>query len=129
MFIELNTINLLNILLLLGVLQGLIVFFLLLWKKPATTANKVLAFWILILALANWHIIFQTSNLYQLFGQRFTLFAPISLNLFFGPLIWLFCRKITEVEFEIKGKVWWHLLPGTAEFFYYLLYLQLHCTS
>ena len=125
MSIDLNLINVLNIFLLLGVLQGGIVSVLLFLKKADSFANKLLAFWIFLLALSNFQIIINTSNLYLLFGQRITLLAPLSLNLFFGPLIWLFCRKVTDSSFNFKPKTYWHLVPGFLELIYYtLIYVQ-----
>ena len=119
MQLELNAITALNILLLAAIIQCVIVF-VLLWVKPVRRfANRLLAGWILVLALSNWHIVFLTSNLQQIFGQRFTLFAPITLNLLFGPLIFLFVKATTQPQDEFRRQDWRHLFPGVLEFAYY----------
>lgn len=125
MTIELNLKTSLNILLLLGVLQGIIVAVLLFFRKPRNSAYQLLAAWIVCLALYNIRIIILTTDLYKVFGQRYILLAPLYLNFWYGPLIWLFSRKITQPQQQISSKFWWHLTPGLLQFVYlWVIYLQ-----
>ncbi|OJJ19879.1 hypothetical protein BKI52_15475 [marine bacterium AO1-C] len=125
MSLEINLKTGLNILLLLGVLQGLIVACLLLLKKPRKLASQLLAAWIICLALYNIRIIILTSDLYKVFGQRYALLAPLYLNLWYGPLIWLFCQKTNQPNRRLTLRKWSHLLPGLFQFVYlWIVYLQ-----
>ncbi len=117
--------SILNLFLFAGVVQGIIVAVLLTTRRSSGITERLLASWILLLTLSNVHILFSTWNLYLWLGQWYTLLAPLSLNLLFGPIIWLFCGKATDPEFKIKGSVLFHLMPGLLEFLYYLIaYLQ-----
>ncbi|HAS42019.1 MAG TPA: hypothetical protein DCS93_16180 [Microscillaceae bacterium] len=125
MTLELNLKTGLNILLLLGALQGLIVALMLMFKKPYKLASQLLAIWIICLALYNIRIIILTSDLYKIFGQRYTLLAPLYLNFWYGPLIWLFSRKITRPQHPFILREWLHLLPGLLQFIYlWVIYAQ-----
>ncbi|MFY0604885.1 MAG: helix-turn-helix transcriptional regulator [Flavobacteriaceae bacterium] len=121
MSIDLNTINILNIFLFVGVIQGLIVSLHLFFKKSFQKANLILGLWLLLFAMSNFQIIINSSNLYKYFGQSFTLFLPLTFNLFFGPLIWLFIKKSTDENFLFKEKQWLHLIPGILEVFYFII--------
>lgn len=126
MTIDLDLQTLLNMLLLLGVLQGIIVACLLFFvKKPGSISNYLLAGWILTFALSNLKIIISTEDLYQIFGQQFTLMLPFSFELFYGPLFFLFIRKATNTQKGFRLRQLVHLIPGVLEFCYYLiLYFQ-----
>ena len=121
MSFELNTLNILNIFLFAGVVQGVVVAVHLWLKKPLAKTQAILGFWILLFALSNLQIIINSSKLYQLFGQSFTLFLPLTFNLFFGPLIWLFIKKSTDTNYRFSGKQWFHLAPGILEAIYFIV--------
>lgn len=122
---EFNFQTILNLFLFAGVVQGIIVAVLLTAKGSSGTAGRLLASWVLLLTLSNVQILFSTWDLYLWLGQWYTLLAPLSLNLLFGPVIWLFCWKATDAEFRVRGRILVHLIPGLLEFLYYLIaYLQ-----
>ncbi|WP_299111494.1 AraC family transcriptional regulator [uncultured Winogradskyella sp.] len=121
MSLDLNIINILNIFLFAGVIQGLIVSLNLISKKPFQKTHLILGLWLLLFAMANFQIIINSSNLYQLLGQSFTLFLPLTFNLFFGPLIWLFIKKSTDKNFQFTKKQWLHLIPGILEVLYFVI--------
>lgn len=125
MSVELNILNILNIFLFAGVLQGIVVAFYLWLKKPLITTHRILGVWVLLFALSNLQIIINSSNLYQFFGQSFTLFLPLTFNLFFGPLIWLFVKKSTDKNYRFSRIQWLHLIPGILEVIYFVVvYIQ-----
>lgn len=118
MSLDLNTINVLNIFLFAGVIQGLIVSLNLFFKKPFQKTHLILGVWLSLFAMSNLQIIINSSHLYKFFGQSFTLFLPLTFKLFFGPFIWLFIKKSTDENFLFKGKQWLHLVPGILELLY-----------
>ena len=126
MTLDLDIVAVLNILLFLGVVQGLIVAVLLLFvKKPGSISDRLLSFWVLVLALTNGRIIIEAGNLYQVFGLENTLMAPLSFELWYGPLLYLFVLSLTSPSFSFEKKHLWHLAPGLLEFLYYLVaYVQ-----
>ncbi|WP_353776980.1 hypothetical protein [Winogradskyella sp. 3972H.M.0a.05] len=95
MSFELSTINILNIFLFVGIIHGIILSGFLFTKKPILKTNVILGFWILLFAMANLQIVINSSQLYKVFGQSFTLFLPLTFNLFYGPLIWIYIKKNT----------------------------------
>ena len=40
------------------------------------------------------------------------LYVPWQLNLFLGPAYYLYFRSLTNQEFRLRPRAWWHLLPG-----------------
>ncbi len=43
------------------------------------------------------------------------LYVPWQLNLFLGPAYYLYFRSLTNQEFRLWPRAWWHLLPGLLQ--------------
>ncbi|AMJ65730.1 helix-turn-helix domain-containing protein [Hymenobacter sp. PAMC 26628] len=43
------------------------------------------------------------------------LYVPWQLNLFLGPAYYLYFRSLTNQEFRLRPRAWWHLLPGLLQ--------------
>ncbi|OGX89986.1 helix-turn-helix domain-containing protein [Hymenobacter coccineus] len=43
------------------------------------------------------------------------LYVPWRLNLFLGPAYYLYFRSLTNQEFRLWPRAWWHLLPGLLQ--------------
>ena len=43
------------------------------------------------------------------------LYVPWQLNLFLGPAYYLYFRSLTNQEFRLRPRAWWHLLPGVFQ--------------
>ncbi|MGI4871514.1 MAG: helix-turn-helix domain-containing protein [Janthinobacterium lividum] len=42
-------------------------------------------------------------------------YGPWQLNLFLGPAYYLYFRSLTNQEFRLRPRAWWHLLPGLLQ--------------
>ncbi|MGI4736529.1 MAG: helix-turn-helix domain-containing protein [Janthinobacterium lividum] len=42
-------------------------------------------------------------------------YGPWQLNLFLGPAYYLYFRSLTNQEFRLLPRAWWHLLPGLLQ--------------
>ncbi|RZK56249.1 MAG: helix-turn-helix domain-containing protein, partial [Hymenobacter sp.] len=42
----------------------------------------------------------------------FMFYVPWQLNLLLGPGYYLYFRSLTNQEFQLRPRAWWHLLPG-----------------
>ncbi len=107
------------------VLQGLIFSVLLFWRgwRESRLADKLLAILILLLSLrvAAWMLGFagwyDSHDTYT----TFMFYFPWSNTLVYGPLVWLYFRSLTNVEFKLKGKQLWHFIPFAIYLFIQLL--------
>ncbi|MGI4744182.1 MAG: hypothetical protein ACRYG7_54225 [Janthinobacterium lividum] len=47
--------------------------------------------------------------------STFMFYMPWQLGLLMGPGYYLYFRSLTNQEFRLSGRAWWHLLPGLAQ--------------
>jgi len=97
---------------LLGALQGFIVTGLLLFSKMNKKANSILAFLILLIALASFKLYGNYSNW---FGSNIlrdiTQIIPMIVVMPLGPLIWFYVQSMLNPEFKITKKQRRHFYP------------------
>jgi len=110
--------DLLTILILLGIAQGIFLgISLLTLNRGNQKANRVMGILMILFSLSISHIVFYNLNLFQKYPHFFMVsHPPVYL---FGPLFLLYVLYYTRPEFELKPK---HILHGLP-FFAYVLYL------
>jgi len=82
--------------------------------RRSTTADALLA---LLLAVPTLQIVREMlahAGWYDSHDGYTTamLYVPWQLNLFLGPAYYLYFRSLTNQEFRLRPRAWWHLLPG-----------------
>lgn len=107
--------NLLNFLIISGILQIIILSFLLFFhKKGNQKADKVLSGLLFISAFHfAWYMVID-SNIEQIKGAYF-LWIPYSYLLALGPLIFFYTRILTTSDFKIGQKNIYHFIPAALE--------------
>ncbi len=115
-----NFISVLQIILAAGALQGLVLFYLLFTRKSNHVANRLLSVLILLMSIQSGLIAFDTQKVFVQFPQ----ITKISwlIPLFFGPLLYLFTRKITARHPRLYPIEIVHFLPVLVTFIYLLPY-------
>jgi AraC-like DNA-binding protein len=112
-----------NTILLLGCLQALFLFVLLLSKRTKSLADKVLAVWLLHIGI---HLL-----IYYLYGQSYLSQAlVINLNTVLpfmqGPYIYIYTRALVDRSFAFTWKHTFHLLPALGFLVYvFFIYPQI----
>jgi len=87
-------------------------------KRENRSANKYLCTLVFLLSLWLCHTFFQVSSLY---GQNPDLyFLPIYFSLGFGPLIYLYTRRLTGHRFQFSYRQAFHFIPVLIQFVFYL---------
>jgi AraC-like DNA-binding protein len=86
------------------------------WRR-GTTADALLA---LLLAVPTLQIVREMlshAGWYDSHDGYTTamLYVPWQLNLFLGPAYYLYFRSLTNQEFRLRPRAWWHLLPGLLQ--------------
>jgi len=85
--------------------------------RRSTTADALLA---LLLAVPTLQIVREMlahAGWYDSHDGYTTamLYVPWQLNLFLGPAYYLYFRSLTNQEFRLRPRAWWHLLPGVFQ--------------
>jgi len=82
--------------------------------RRGTPPDALLALLLLVptLSAAQWMLGFagwyDSHNGYS----TFMFYVPWQLNLLLGPGYYLYFRSLTNQEFRLRPRAWWHLLPG-----------------
>jgi AraC-like DNA-binding protein len=120
-------VNFLNVIVLLGAVQGFIISSLLFFHKTKSLSNRILAFLILIISLACLNLYFLEIELPQLseFWYKFSLVIPLILAMPMGPLVFFYVRALIQpnIPFEKKDRIHFYpvildLLPRITGAFY-----------
>lgn len=98
-----------------GAFQGLVVAALLLSSRRNRTANRILAALMIVTVLRILPYILGYAGFYDAYPQL--SFAPYNLGLAFGPLVFLYVKRLTSDS--LPRRSWIHLLPALVEFCYY----------
>ena len=116
MLLEVKTnLNPINFVIISGILQSIILSFVLLfYKKGNGLANRLLGLFLLVCSLHFlWPLIID-SNVEKQFYQIFWI--PYSYVLAIGPLLWLYTKSLTQPNLKLKLSELVHLLPTLIEF-------------
>ena len=98
-----------------GAFQGVVVLLLLLRARTNRTANHLLAGLLAVAVLRIVPFILGYAGFYD--AYPWLSFAPYNAGLAFGPLVYLYVAKLTQVEFDRRWRL--HLLPAALELGYY----------
>lgn len=109
--------NLYSVILLVGMIQGFVSSTLLFLKKENRLSNSLYASLILAFSLAN--ILPFLKFLGILGHHNELLFIPLSFDLGFGVLPYLYVKSKTQNNYKLKGNEYLHLLPLLIEICYY----------
>ncbi len=115
-----NFITLLQYILAAGALLGLTIAFKLFTRKPNQLANWLLSVLILLMSVQSLLVAFDTQN----FFVRFPHLSKISwlIPMFFGPMLYLFIRKLTARNPRLFPIEIIHFIPVLVTLFYLLPY-------
>jgi AraC-like DNA-binding protein len=117
--INVEVVNFLNIIILLGALQGFIICFLLFFHKAKSLSNHILAFLILIISFACLNLYFLEIELPQQskFWYNFSLIVPLILAMPMGPLIFFYVRSLIQpgLPFGKNNRI--HFYPIVLDLF------------
>jgi AraC-like DNA-binding protein len=103
-----------NIIICLGALQGFILSILLfLSKKGNKLSNRLLAVLIFLLALTSTNLYIIESDFYDEYAlvQILQQVLPLVITLPVGPLIYFYVRSLSQADFQLHKKQWWHFSP------------------
>jgi AraC-like DNA-binding protein len=109
----LSTIGFLNIIILLGAVQGFIVSVLLFFSSGPKPANRILAVLIFLMALASLNLYLinnhelDTSRVFVLIQD----FVPLIIAMPIGPLIFFYVKAVSHPEFKLTRKNRIHFYP------------------
>jgi AraC-like DNA-binding protein len=113
--------NIFNTIILLGALQGIIMGALLLRAKEKILANRLLAFLILLIALASLNIFLMETNRGSLsWLLNLQLAVPLILVFPVGPLLYFYVQSLLDPGFVITAKKRLHFYPVLLDLVPYL---------
>ncbi|MGX5174218.1 helix-turn-helix domain-containing protein [Aliikangiella sp. IMCC44653] len=98
-----------EILIIIGISQGLVTSVLLLTSKENQHSKRILGFTVLVFCIANCRALLHSSGLWDVAVFRF---FPVGMELFLPPLVYLYVLSLTESDFKIKKQYLWHFIPG-----------------
>lgn len=105
-----------SISLLLGAFQALVLALLLAAARRNAAANRLLAALLAVMVLRITPYIIGFAGFYD--AYPWLTFAPFELSLAFGPLLWLYVRRLTDGPLPPRWAL--HLAPAAVQLAYYL---------
>lgn len=119
--------SLFDLLILIGILQGIITGVLLLNSKKNTKSNKFLALALFSFCLLNTKTLLHTLNLWDTHTFRF---FPNALELAIAPLVFFYIKSLVTAKFSFKPKDWLHFVPFfLSQAFAFVVYFSALRTS
>lgn len=112
--------NILNIILLLGAAQGILLAVLIFHRHSRLFANRFLGFLMLFYSLILLNLISNELGYYQRFPHL--MLIPISLSFLIGPLHFLYAKYLIRSAKKFKTADWLHFVPFAFYLFYVLRY-------
>lgn len=112
------TFSFFEILIIIGISQGLLTSFLLLTSKENQQSKRILGITILVFCSANLKVILHTSGLWN---NEYFRYFPVGMELLLPPLVYLYVLSLTETQFEFKKRHLWHFVIGCSYTFYDIL--------
>ncbi|OJJ19899.1 hypothetical protein BKI52_15575 [marine bacterium AO1-C] len=100
--------SLFDTLILLGIIQGIIISFLLLITKRNTQSNRFLALGLLSFCLLSTKPLLHTQLLWE---THYFRYFPNALELAVAPLLFFYVKALFTPKFQFKRKYWLHFLP------------------
>jgi AraC-like DNA-binding protein len=118
----------LNFLIISGILQSVILACILLFYRIGNKmANRLIGAFVLICGLHfSWSLIIDT-NLADIFKPLFWI--PYSYLLAIGPLLFLYTKALTTIDFKIDAKASFHFLPVLFEVLIQVIFIRLSIRS
>ena len=106
------SLNFFDLVILLGVLQGLIVSILFFTQRPKHLSGRLMAVLILIIALASLNIFLINQKWFQASStlQFIQAVVPLVLIMPVGPLIFFYIQSVTNPSFRLTGKKRLHFI-------------------
>ena len=101
--------TLFEILIIIGLTQGLITSALLLTTKDKQLSKIILGVTVLVFCIANCRVLLHSSGLWHTMAFKF---FPVGMELFLPPLVYLYILSLTVSDFKINKNHFWHFLPG-----------------
>lgn len=90
-----------------GIAQSFFSAFLLFTRKSNSTADRILACWMVFIGLELWHMLLEIiASPWHLFTSNFGFYA-----LTFGPFLYLYAWVLTKGNIKFKSKYLLHFLP------------------
>lgn len=118
--------NFLNILILVGSIQGLITFVLLRRLNSNKQANKILSWIILLISLACLNIYFlEAVNLTSTIALIIAAVLPLVIIMPIGPLVYFYVKAILNPDFRLQKKHRPHFYTVLLDLVPYLMYTVL----
>jgi len=107
------TLNLWNIIILVGVIQGFIITLLLFNIKSNKSVNRLLAWIVLLISLASLNIFLleTVEGNYSVFWSILEVVFPMVIIMPIGPLIYFYVRSLLNPEFKFNYKDRLHFYP------------------
>ena len=107
--------TLFEILIIIGISQGLVTSVLLLTSKENQQSKRILGITIFVFCIANCRVLLHSSGLWN---TATFMFFPVGMELLLPPLVYLYVLSLTQNDFVFKTSYLWHLLPGLLYAFY-----------
>lgn len=122
--------SLFDLLLILGIIQGIITSILLFKSKKNRQSNRFLALGLLSFCLLSTKPLLHTQSLWE--TQYFGYF-PNALELAVAPLLFFYVKALFTPDFQFKKKYYWHFVPffisQTYSFIVYFSVFQIEESS
>lgn len=120
-----NQFSLYDLLILFGIVQGVIISFLLIFSKKNARSNKFLGLGLLSFCFLSSKTLLHTLHFWDTATFRF---FPIGIELAIPPLFFYYVKSLVTPNFRFKTKHWLHFIPfflsQTHAFIVYFLALQ-----
>lgn len=110
--------NWFDLLVLLGIIQGIISCMLLIFQKSNELHKKLLITVILVLSILSFKIEIHTLRLWD---KPLLRYFPLGIDLLIQPILFLYVCSLTRPSSEFKAKLLFHLLPPALFFINSLL--------
>ncbi len=116
------TFSFFELLIIIGISQGLVTSFLLLTSKENQQSKRILGITILVFCSVNLKVILHTSGLWN---NEYFRYFPVGMELLLPPLVYLYILSLTETQFEFRTHHLWHLAIGLSYACYDLMVYSL----
>jgi len=104
-----SSFTLFEILIIIGLTQGLITSVLLLTTKDKQLSKRILGVTVLVFCIANCRVLLHSTGLWNTMTFKF---FPVGMELFLPPLVYFYILSLTVTDFKINKGHLWHFLPA-----------------